>query len=205
MSEQKTIKLLAELKSELPSWVRVMRVNRDIPSTIISAGVKKTNLRQLVEKKLVSDGKKCNCIRCKEIGLFSRQNKILGDKPKLKTIFYDASKGTEAFISMESKQCLYGFLRLRKPFEPFLKQINSNTSLVRELHVYGKSLALGERDSYSPQHTGFGKLLLSEAERIAIEKFDSKKMVVISGLGVKEYYKKNFSYKDDGPFVSKKL
>ncbi|MDD3083633.1 MAG: tRNA uridine(34) 5-carboxymethylaminomethyl modification radical SAM/GNAT enzyme Elp3 [Candidatus ainarchaeum sp.] len=205
MSEKKTINLLAKIKSELPPWVRVMRVNRDIPSNIISGGIKKTNLRQLIEKQLISNKKKCNCIRCREIGLFSRQNKIIDEKPKLRTVFYDASNGIEAFISMESKNCLYGFVRLRKPFDPFVKQIDAKTSLIRELHVYGKSLNLGERDIDSTQHIGYGKILLEEAERIAREKFDSKKMVIISGLGVREYYNKNFGYKIDEPFVSKRL
>ncbi len=205
MSEEKTIKLLTKLKSELPPWVRVMRVNRDIPSNIISGGIKKTNLRQLIEKQLVKEGKKCNCIRCREIGLFSRQNKIVDKNPKLKTIFYNSSKGKEVFISMESKECLYGFARLRKPFEPFVKQINDNTAIIRELHVYGKTLGVGEKDVDSTQHLGYGKTLIEEAERIAKEEFDSKKMVIISGLGVKEYYRKNFCYENDGTYVSKKL
>jgi elongator complex protein 3 len=202
MSEKKTIDLLAKIKSELPPWVRVMRVNRDIPSNIISAGIKKTNLRQLVEKKLHDDNKKCNCIRCREIGLYSR-DKVDSSKPFLKKIFYNASNGQEAFISFESKNCLYGFLRLRKPSKPFLKQINDKTSIIRELHVYGKALDLGKKDINSQQHSGFGKLLMDEAEKVAVEKFDSNKVVIISGLGVREYYKKNFGYKIEEPFVSK--
>ena len=211
--EDKAVKLLADIKSTLPKWVRVMRVNRDIPSNIISAGIKKTNLRQLVHEELIKQGKKCNCIRCREIGLLGRidNNPKLNPNyspdlnPKLSTEFYDASGGEEAFISFESKDALFGFVRLRKPANPFLKQINSRTALIRELHVYGKSLPLHKRDAISSQHTGLGKELMLEAQKVAKERFGADKIVVISGLGVREYYKNNFNYKKDGPYMSKKI
>lgn len=211
--EEKAVKLLAQIKSEIPKWVRVMRVNRDIPSNIISAGIKKTNLRQLVHEELSRQGKKCNCIRCREIGLMQRvdNNPKLNPNyspdlaPKLEKEFYDASGGEEVFISFESKAALFGFVRLRNPARPFMRQITPRTALIRELHVYGKSLSLHERDDASSQHQGLGKELIKEAEQVAKKSFDAKKMVVISGLGVKEYYKNNFGYKKDGPFMSKKL
>lgn len=206
MEEVEATKLLAEIKSEIPPWVRVMRVNRDIPSTVISAGVKKTNLRQLVESELEKNGKNCNCIRCRESGLRERDNKEVDvSKAKICTEFYSASNGEEAFISYESKNSLFGFVRLRNPANPFLKEISSSTALIRELHVYGKALPVGKNDEDSVQHKGIGKMLLFEAERIAKERFDSNKMLIISGLGVKEYYKKNFDYKKEGSFMSKKI
>ncbi|MFA5357403.1 MAG: tRNA uridine(34) 5-carboxymethylaminomethyl modification radical SAM/GNAT enzyme Elp3 [archaeon] len=205
MEETEAAKLLAQLKSELPNWVRVMRVNRDIPGNIISAGVSKTNLRQLVQEELRAHGMKCNCIRCREAGLRQRDGKTNFSDAKIKAEFYGASKGEEAFVSFESKNDLFGFIRLRKPFEPFRKEIGSKTALVRELHVYGKALPLGKRSDKSTQHRGVGKKLMFEAEKIAKERFDSNKIVVISGLGVKEYYRKNFGYKNDGHYVSKKL
>lgn len=205
LNEEKAIKLLSEIKSTLPKWVRVMRVNRDIPSTIISGGIMKTNLRQLVEDELKSQGKKCNCIRCREIGLILRKNSAPDLNAKLNTEFYDASNGEEAFISFESKDALFGFARLRKPASPFMKQITPRTALVRELHVYGRALSLGEHDEKSSQHKGLGKELMQEAERIAKEKFGANKMIVISGLGVKQYYSKNFGYKKEGPYMAKKI
>jgi len=205
MNENTAASLLAEIKSIVPKWVRIMRVNRDIPSTVISAGVKKTNLRQLVDVELKKRGKECNCIRCREVGIKLRENKPVDFNPKLGVEFYDASGGEEAFISFESKNALFGFVRLRNPASPFMPQLTSRTALVRELHVYGKSLSLGIRDSGSSQHQGLGKELMLEAEKIAKEKFDANKLVVISGLGVKEYYKNNFGYKKDGPFMSKKI
>ena len=201
--ENDAIKLLSKLKSEIPHWVRIMRVNRDIPSNIISGGVKKTNLRQMVEKEMTKNGLKCNCIRCREIGLKKKEFDI--SKAKIKTEFYKASEGDEVFISSEYKDDLFGFVRLRNPAKPFLKEINNKTALIRELHVYGKTLSLGKKEIASAQHMGVGKELMYKAEEIAKEKFDAKKMVVISGLGVKQYYKKNLGYKNDGVFVSKKL
>jgi len=205
IDEKYAVKLLSEIKSIIPKWVRIMRVNRDIPGNIISAGITQTNLRQLVEKEMHSKGLKCNCIRCREAGLQSRNKEIDFSKAKLQKEFYSASDGEEAFISLESKDALFGFVRLRKPSSPFLKEITPKTALIRELHVYGKALSLGEKDVDSSQHRGFGKNLMQEAEKIAKEKFDANKIVVISGVGVREYYKKNFNYKNDGYFVSKKI
>ena len=203
MQESDAVKLLSKLKSEVPRWVRIMRVNRDIPSTIISGGVKKTNLRQMIEKEMTKKGMVCNCIRCREIGLKKKEFDI--SKAKIKIETYKASGGDEVFISSEYKNDLFGFVRLRNPAEPFLKEINNETALIRELHVYGKSLSLGKKEIASAQHGGIGKELMQKAEDIAKEKFGAKKMVVISGLGVKPYYKKNLGYKNDGFFVSKKL
>ncbi len=205
MDEISAAKLLAEIKSTVPKWVRVMRVNRDIPSTVISAGVMKTNLRQLVEKELKKHGKKCNCIRCREVGIMTRENQVVDLNPKLKVEYYDASEEEEAFISFESKDALFGFLRLRNPASAFMPQITSKTALIRELHVYGKGLSLGAHSIDSAQHKGLGKQLMLEAEKIAKERFGADKLTVISGLGVKEYYKNNFDYKKDGPYMSKKI
>jgi elongator complex protein 3 len=148
---------------------------------------------------------KCNCIRCREAGLKQRDEKVDFSGAKIVSEFYNASGGEEAFISFESKNGLFGFVRLRKPFEPFRKEIGQRTALVRELHVYGKALPLGKKSGESTQHRGVGKKLMHEAERVAREKFDSDKIVVISGLGVKEYYRKNFGYRKEGPYVSKNL
>lgn len=205
ISEKDSVRVLSEIKSIVPPWVRIMRVNRDIPSTVISGGIKKTNLRQMVETYMKEHDLTCNCIRCREAGLQSRNREIDFSKAKLQTRFYEASGGEEAFISMESKDSLFGFVRLRNPNKPFIKTIAKDTALIRELHVYGKALSMGEKDIESTQHRGFGKELMEEAERVAKEKYDAKKLAVISGIGVREYYKKNFNYKIDEPFVSKKL
>lgn len=206
MDEKKSVKLLTKVMADIPPWVRIMRINRDIPSTVISGGVKKTNLRQMVDEELKKQKIKCQDIRSREIGINSiNEKKVLKQKPKIKTRFYNASKGEEAFISYESKDYLHGFIRLRNPAAPFLKNIDERTALIRELHVYGPALPIGTREEKATQHKGIGKLLMNEAESIAKEKFDAKKINIISGLGVREYYKKNFGYKIDEPFVSKNI
>ncbi len=206
MEEKKSVKLLVDVMREIPPWVRIMRINRDIPSTVISGGVKKTNLRQMVDEELKKKKIKCQDIRSREVGINSLSEKsFLKQKPKLKTRFYNASKGEEVFISFESKDYLHGFVRLRKPYAPFIKNIDNKTALIRELHVYGKALSIGKHDDNASQHKGIGKILMQEAEKIAKEKFDAKKINIISGIGVREYYKKNFGYKIDEPFVSKNV
>lgn len=95
-------------------------------------------------------------------------------------------------------------MRLRIPFKPFRKEITSNSAGIRELHVYGSATKIGDEASHV-QHKGFGKKLMEEAEKIAKEEFDTKKMMVISGVGVKEYYRNKLGYRDDGVYVSKIL
>ena len=119
-------------------------------------------------------------------------------------------RGKEIFLSFENKRNLIaGFLRLRIPDMPFRKEIDIRTALVRELHVYGQevSIGMGERNGKAmgaAQHRGIGSGLLEEAERIAKEKFDMKKMIVISGVGARGYYKKR-GYRLLGPYMEKGL
>ena len=188
--------LIAKMKSFIPRYCRVMRVQRDIPSYRIEAGVDKTNLRQDVHEIMKQQGLKCQCIRCRQV-----KNKIIG-KVKINRIDYEASNGKEIFLSLDDdNDQLIGFLRLRIPGKSFRKEITDKAVLIRELHVYGETTKLGEQGN--TQHLGFGKQLMQEAEKIAKE-FNKNKIVVISGVGVKLYYR-NLGYKDDGPYVSKNL
>ncbi len=159
-----------------------------------------TNLRQMIETEMKKHGWKCNCIRCREVSRTHEINSV----PKIKTEKYSASKGTEFFISSEDRNSLYGFCRLRFPFNPFRKEITEKTALIRELHVYSKALPLKKSPEENEfQHKGIGKSLLLEAEKIASEN-GFNKMIVISGVGAREYYW-NLGYKNDGPYVSKAL
>src|SRR3989338_9582305 len=128
------------------------------------------------------------------------------DKVKLLRMDYAASHGHEVFLSYEDikNDILLGFLRLRIPFKPFRKEITGNSAGVRELHVYGSATKIGD-EAKNVQHKGFGKSLMSEAEKIAKEEFDIKKLLVTSGIGVKDYYRNNLGYKNDGAYVSKTL
>ena len=148
----------------------------------------------MAERKL-----KCRCIRCREVG-FAKKTTL--EKPNLNILEYKASNGKEFFLSFESDNCLLGICRARIPSEPFRKEITKKTLIIRELHVYGKQVIVNN-DSKHTQHKGLGKKLMANAEEIA-KKNNCNKIVVISGIGVKEYYKK-IGYKEDGPYVSKKI
>lgn len=207
LSTEKAAELISESKSFFPKWLRVMRIQRDIPSTIVSSGVKHTNLRQLVEKKMKEKGIKCNCIRCREIG-HKKINPSRLKEPKIKVEEYEASNGKEFFISMEDAKndLLYGFCRLRIPAKPFRKEVSSKSALIRELHVYSQALPLGKKPSALEfQHRGYGRSLLEKAEEIAKAEFNCNKIIVISGIGAKPYYRALNYYRTDGVYLSKSL
>ncbi len=200
LSSEEAAEIISEAKKYIPKWCRVMRVQRDIPKQAISAGVDMTNLRQLVEKKLKEKGRKCKCIRCRE----PRNKRVNFESVKLNRIDYDASGGKEIFLSFDDMEndLILGFCRLRIPKQSFRKEICKDCAGIRELHVYGAAAELGKEGKI--QHKGMGKKLLAEAERIAKEEFNCKEIVIISGVGVKEYYYK-LGYKPKGPYVSKRL
>ena len=125
----KAADLIAEFKKDVPPYVRIMRVQRDIPTFMTEAGVDKTNLRQYVDKVLDKKKIKCNCIRCREIGRY--KGKVDYKKVKIKTLHYGASKGNEFFISAEYKDHILGFCRLRIPSESLRKEITDDSALIR--------------------------------------------------------------------------
>lgn len=209
MDEKKAVKLISKIKNIVPPWVRIMRIQRDIPSQLIEGGVKKSNLRQLVERELKKKKKKCNCIRCREAALkeYKQGLNFQLEKARLFLDEYRASNGTELFISLEARNrnALFGYCRLRIPDNSYRKEIGSNGVIVRELRVFGEPLSLEKREKDALQHKGIGAKLFTEAERIAREVFDKKKLVVIAGLGVREYYRKKFGCRNDGYYVSKTI
>ena len=203
-SDEEMINVLTEVKKDIPKWVRIMRVQREISPNEIIAGPREGNLRQIVHQNLAKLGLSCRCIRCREAGLSDK--KTFENDLKLDRIDYDSSDGKEIFLSFEDKnESIYGFLRLRKPSSnAHRKEIDENTTIVRELHVYGKSLKIGDKAENEIQHSGLGKKLMSEAEKISKEEFDAKKILVISAVGTREYYQK-LGYSLYGPYMSKIL
>jgi elongator complex protein 3 len=209
-TDEEAIDLVAKIKKIIPPWVRVMRVQRDIPAPLIVAGVKRSNLRQPVHEKLKEQGLQCRCIRCREIGHKKTIDGMTIDPEKVKvlTTKYAASEGEEIFISAEDTEndVLIGYLRLRIPSEkahrPEVK--DKPCSIVRELHVYGQLVPVGRHLAKAWQHKGYGRILLAEAERTSTEDYSLKKVLVISALGTKEYYRR-FGYQYDGVYVSKML
>lgn len=202
--------LIVEIKKDIPGWIRIMRVQRDIPAPRIVAGVKMSNLRQVVQQKLKEQGLRCKCIRCREAGhrMLKDRVKPNPDEVKILTTKYQASGGEEIFISAEDleKDILVGYLRLRIPsWEAHRPEVRAKSgSIIRELHVYGPLVPVGKHLTAGWQHKGYGSLLLKEAERISREDYDMEKVLVISGLGAKQYYMR-FDYQYDGPYMSKTL
>lgn len=205
-STEEALNLIVEIKKILPKWVRTMRIQRDIPSPLIEAGVKKSNLGELVYDKLHDLDMKCKCIRCREVGHRALQDIVPNiENIKLLRERYDAGEGSEIFLSYEDvkKDILIGFLRLRMPSEKAHRpEIDDKTALIRELHIYGPMTPIGEKYDELWQHAGYGEALLGEAEKIASQDYDKSKMLVNSGIGARSYYKK-FGYKKEGPYMSK--
>ncbi len=212
-SNHELINLLANVKRNLPPYVRIQRIMRDIPAPLIEAGCKKSNLRQLVQERLKELDANCNCIRCREYGI-SKRRKTLGqndfENVKLYRFDYEASQSNEIFLSYENKKDNYliGYLRLRKPSEfAHRPELNDGkTMIVREIKVVGELVPKDLKPNrYTQiQHRGFGKLLMKNAEKIAFQEFDTKKLAVISGIGARSWFY-DLGYKINGPYVSKRL
>lgn len=188
-------KLLIYAKSTTPPWIRLNRVIRDIPNTYIKGGNNITNLRQCLQNEMKKLGLKCKCIRCREI----MGKKIDPSEAIIIIRNYEASEGTEYFISYETpdEEVIFGFLRLRITETPGSNTFNQlkDCALIRELHIYGEVVAVGDRKTGKAQHYGFGKKLLEKAEEIVLTT-RYRKVAVISGNGVKPYYRK-LGYIDD--------
>jgi elongator complex protein 3 len=207
ITTEQAVDLIVKVKEIMPPWVRTMRVMRDIPSNLVEAGIKSSNLGQLVEREMNKRSVRCQCIRCREVGHMLEKGIVPDEKNiKLKKREYVASGGKEIFLSYEDskKGVLLGFLRLRMPGDPFRSEIDDRTALIRELHVYGPMVEIGEKPEEKWQHRGYGKELLAEAEKISSEKYDKEKILVTSGIGAREYYKKQ-GYRRNGVYMGKKI
>ncbi len=201
LSQKQAKQTIMHLKSVVPEWVRIQRMQRDISWEKIDAGPDMTNIRQVIQAEMKTSGKLCQCIRCREVG--HQMNMKLG-RIKLKRTEYEASGGKEIFLSFgdAKRGILIGYIRLRLPKNPFIGDLKG-AALVRELHVYGSEVPIGERDAGKWQHKGYGKLLLREAEQIS-RKLRFRKIAVTSGIGAREYYRK-LGYCIKGFHMIKKL
>ncbi|MFC1618080.1 elongator complex protein 3 [Patescibacteria group bacterium] len=196
LSTKRLTKLLVKIKAHIPRYVRIVRLIRDIPAHEIAGGSDVTNLRQTMQHA----GVKCNCIRCREA---KEQPAKLADT-KLFIEKYAASGGTEYFLSFESKdrKTLFAFLRLRFPGKTFLPELK-DSALIREVHTYGLVVPVGRQQKKATQHLGLGRRLMAEAETLA-KKHGYAKMSVISGIGVRGYYRK-LGYRLRGTYMIKIL
>jgi elongator complex protein 3 len=188
LSNEKNKELIKQIKKVIPPYVRITRLIRDIPTESIIAGPNIPNLRQMIQREETY----CQCIRCREIKEeFNEKDRIL-----LNRIIYPASEGTEIFLQYTSpdKKKLYALLRLRIPgkreFKEHCLSVLEKCAIIREVHTYGKMTKISKRDLLSPQHIGLGKKLILEAEQIAKNEYGLKKIAVISGIGVRNYYRR---------------
>ncbi len=186
-------KVLIEMLKVIPRYCRVMRVMREIPPEYIVAGTTRIDLRVEVERNLRDKDSKIKEIRFREIGFALRDKREVNLDLKLKITKYAASKGKEYFLEIINKDdVLFGLLRLR---------IHGKSAIIRELHVYGQALKIGQKLKIASQHQGLGKWLMSEAEGI-VKKQKIKKLRIISGVGVREYYKR-LGYKLEESYMIK--
>ncbi|MEM2579552.1 MAG: tRNA uridine(34) 5-carboxymethylaminomethyl modification radical SAM/GNAT enzyme Elp3 [Desulfurococcaceae archaeon] len=212
-TDEEAVELISEMYRHIPEYVRVIRVQRDVPAKYIEAGPKKGNLRELVEEKCLEKGITIREIRWREIGRqIYKLNKVPRESCiKMKKTVYEASGGTEVFLSVEDtcNDALIGFLRLRIPSEKAHRsEVDSSTTIVRELHIYGLMTPIGAKPQsiLGIQHKGFGKKLLFEAERLSLEEYDRRKILVLSGIGAREYYRKlGYSRLKESPYMVKFL
>lgn len=197
MNEKETFDIIVKFLQLTPRYCRIMRIMREIPTSFLISGITKTDLRKDIEDYIRKNKIKIKEIRFREMGFALRDLRQLDLNLKVKKTVYKASKGKEIFLEVVNKQdLLFGLLRLR---------LDGKDGMIRELHVYSPALNLGEKEASSWQHKGIGKMLMLEAEKIA-KKAKVKKLRVISGVGVREYYK-TIGYKldQDKIYVEKDL
>ncbi|WP_191965852.1 MULTISPECIES: tRNA uridine(34) 5-carboxymethylaminomethyl modification radical SAM/GNAT enzyme Elp3 [Haloferax] len=201
LNNEEAADIVAEVMGMIPKYTRLQRVQRDIPADFIDAGVWKSNLRQLASQRAEEKGIVPRDIRAREVGMNEADPDL--DRVELDVMTYEVAGGTEHFISFEDpvEDLLIGFCRLRFPGNPVRKELQ-NAALVRELHVYGSEAGIGADGDW--QHKGYGRKLLAHAEELSRDAgYD--KISVISGIGVRQYYKEKLGYYQDGPYVSKRL
>ncbi|MGQ9582079.1 MAG: tRNA uridine(34) 5-carboxymethylaminomethyl modification radical SAM/GNAT enzyme Elp3 [Thermoplasmatota archaeon] len=200
------VDFLADVKPRFPLWVRVQRIQRDIPVQLIADGVKRSNLRELVRRRMAERGLRCGCIRCREVGHLGLRA-TGGEETALQTELYEASGGTEAFISLETEGGgLAGYLRLRRPsrgaHRPEVR--GAESAIVRELRVLGETVPLSAGPGDRWQHRGLGLRLMNEAERVARDEWGTEVLLVNSGAGARGYYRR-LGYELIGPYMGKGL
>jgi elongator complex protein 3 len=206
VTTKEAAEIISEFKRYIQPYCRIQRIQRDIPPKFSSGGVDRSNLRQYVDKLCRRKGIKCKCIRCREVDrVLSKNSSIKIKKIQFRVNHYKASGGDEFFISAEDSgnDIIFGYCRLRFPSQSLKEQITKNSAIIRELHIYSTSVAVGKVSDDSFQHRGIGRKLLNMAEEIAI-KHDKNKILIISGVGVREYFRK-FGYEKEKTYMVKSL
>lgn len=213
LDEATAVEMLARFKTRLPRWVRVSRVERDIPSQLIAAGVRASNLRQLVHRRIEAAGQRCQCVRCREVGRrgTDRPTDAPASPPdarelELREERYEASGGEERFLSFElpREDALVAYARVRRPSPRAWRQELDGAAVLREVRVLGEVLPLGarasdEKGSLQWQHRGLGARLVAEAER-ATASWGLRRLAVTAGMGARPYLRR-LGYSLEGHYM----
>lgn len=215
---QELRELLIKMQSRVPRYCRVPRLVRDFPTTQITHGNKQSNLREAIELEMKKRSTPCVCLRCREVGHVPGDH--TNDRTKIFEEHYENAGGTEVFLSVENhdRSAVFAFLRLRLPGKPLdipstggdqdeiyqAFPVLKDAGIIRELHTYGTALNIDERKPEATQHKGYGRQLMEQAEKIASREGYAK-MTVISGVGVREYYKNVLGYREQDTYMVKNL
>ncbi len=186
--EEVLIDLIARCKTHVPPYCRINRIFRDIPTPHIVAGNKKTNLRQLVHRYMAEHGMTCRCIRCREV----RHRALDRTAVHMAVYPYETDISREYFLHYVTEDDrIAGFLRLSLPRSPEVVPLEEikHAAMIREVHVYGPALPLGEDSRGEAQHRGLGRSLVERAVEMARDAgFDE--IAVIAAVGTREYYRR---------------
>jgi len=183
-----------------------MRIQREIPMNEIEGGARAGNLRQLVLARTREKGYACNCIRCREVVLREPEAMSKDDSLEYKEQRYRASDGEEVFGSYEFARSgvISAFVRMRMPSAFAHRPEMHRSAVVRELRVYGRTVRVGHRETSAWQHKGLGADLMRRMEKIAGEDYDTRRLLVTSAVGTRNYYRK-LGYERVGPYMGLNL
>ena len=183
---EELLEVLVECLRRTPEYCRLSRVIRDIPGTDIVAGNRKTNFRELAEAELARRGLAARDIRAREV----RHRQVAADELELRETRYATSVGEERFLQyVTPDDRLAAFLRLSLPAGPVEIDEIAKSAMIREVHVYGRLVGLGERRAGRSQHLGLGSVLIERAAAMAAAGGFAD-LAVISAVGTRDYYRR---------------
>ncbi len=198
-TEEEVVDVLVQCKLQTPRYARLTRIIRDIPTNNVVEGFKKANLRQLAQEKIKQRGLRCQCIRCREV----KRERLAIDDLRLTMETYETDATTEHFLSYVSgEDHIAGFLRLSLPQRdaPHPLPELANHAMIREVHVYGPALPIGDESQGEAQHIGLGTLLVEQAKEVA-RAAGYGRIAVISAIGTREYYARH-GFAVDGLYMT---
>jgi elongator complex protein 3 len=195
MGTEEAVELIARVKAIVPRWCRIQRVQREIGVPDIADGVRRGDLRVLAKERLRSRGQDCHCVRCREVGFRGASPRT--ESLDLLRMDYESSGGVEVFLSVEDPglDILVAYARVR---------VQDHVATIRELKVFGRTVPIHATPGERWQHRGFGRRLVAKTERIALEEFDTRRMRVTAGVGVRGYYR-SLGYDIEPPYMTRAL